>query len=150
MDASGDVFIADTYNNCIREVNASSQLIATVAGNGNLPRGYGGDGGPATNALLSHPLSVVVDANGDLFIADNLNDRIREVNAGTQFISTAAGNGTVGSSGDDGPATTPNSTIPRASPWTPTETCTSPTPSISGCGNSCRQGPSALHRRPSP
>jgi len=76
VDASGNLFIADTGNNCIREVDTNG-LITTVAGNGNY--GFAGDGGPATNANLANPLKVAVDTSGDLFIADYGNNRIREV-----------------------------------------------------------------------
>jgi autotransporter-associated beta strand protein len=98
-DAAGDLFIADTVNNVIREVRAG--VINTVAGNGT--SGYSGDGGAATAAQLFDPTGVAVDAAGDLFIADGLNNVIREVRAGV--ITTVAGNGTPGYSGDDGAAT---------------------------------------------
>ncbi len=103
VDAAGDLFIADTFNNCVREVNASTHVISTVAGNGNY--GYSGDGGPATNAELDDPTSIAVDGSGNLFIADIENNCVREVNASTHDISTVAGNGTAGYSGDGGPAT---------------------------------------------
>ncbi len=103
VDASGDLFIADTYNNCVREVNASTGDITTVAGNG--VAGYSGDGGQATNAELDRPCSLAVDADGNLFIADEKNNCIREVNATTGVITTVAGNGTGGFSGDGGLAT---------------------------------------------
>ena len=103
MDAAGDLFIADYGNNRIREVNLATGVITTVAGNGTA--GYSGDNGPATAAELANPAGVAVDAAGDLFIADTGNDRIREVNLATGVITTVAGNGTDGYSGDDGPAT---------------------------------------------
>jgi len=85
-------------------------IITTVAGNGTA--GYSGDGGAATIAELSNPYSVAVDASGNLFIADESNQRIREV--GTNgFITTVAGNGTPGYSGDGGAAT--NAEL--RSPW---------------------------------
>jgi sugar lactone lactonase YvrE len=101
VDASGRLFIADFGNNRIREVGTNG-IITTVAGNG--ARGFFGDGGPATEAELSGPIGVAVDATGNLFIADQDNDRIREV--GTNgIITTVAGNGTSGFSGDGGSAT---------------------------------------------
>ena len=100
VDALGDVFIADSSNNKIRMVSPSG-IITTVAGNGGF--GYTGDGGPATDAELSVPSSVCVDASGDLFIADSGNNVAREVNT-LGVISTFAGNGTAGYSGDGGPA----------------------------------------------
>ncbi len=88
VDAAGDLFIADVNNNVIREVNAQTGIITTVAGNGTA--GFSGDGGLATSAELNEPTSVAVDAEGDIFIADFQNNRIREVNAQTGLISTIA------------------------------------------------------------
>ena len=92
MDSAGDLFIADTDNNRIREVNHATGVITTVAGNGT--QGYSGDNGPATAAELMLPRGVAVDSAGDLFIADADNNRIREVNHATGVITTVAGNGT--------------------------------------------------------
>ena len=100
-DVFGNIFIAEYFNNCIREVGTNGR-ITTVAGNGT--GGFSGDGGYATNANLNHPTSVAVDVFGNIFIADYGNERIREV--GTNgLITTVAGNGTVGYSGDGGYAT---------------------------------------------
>jgi hypothetical protein len=101
VDAAGDLFIADTQNNVVREVHAATGLITTVAGTGTA--GYNGEGIPATSAELDSPVAVAVDAKGDLFIADG--ERIREVNAATGLISTVAGTGTAGYNGDGIPAT---------------------------------------------
>jgi sugar lactone lactonase YvrE len=104
VDSAGDVFITDTLNNAIREVTAGTGIITTIAGNGAV--GYSGDGGPATAAMLNNPEGpVAIDAAGDVFIADSANSVVREVAAGTQTISTVAGNGIAGFSGDGGPAT---------------------------------------------
>jgi len=100
LDAAGDLFIADTYNNVIREVSPGG-IITTVAGNGTA--GYSGDGGYAPYAQLYFPTGVAVDSAGDLFIADDFNSVVREVRAG--IITTVAGTGTQGYSGDGGPAT---------------------------------------------
>jgi sugar lactone lactonase YvrE len=104
-DADGNLFIADAGNNRIREVVAATGVIRTVAGAGD-PRAclFGGDGGPATSAQLCNPARVVVDARGNLFIADEGNNRVRRVDSRTGRIATAAGNGTQGFTGDGGPA----------------------------------------------
>src|SRR5208283_3417442 len=102
VDASGNLYIADTNNQRVREVNNSTGMITTVAGSGNFALG---DGGPATAAFLNNPMGVAVDASGNLYIADTRNERIREVKLSTGVITTVAGNGTYGYSGDNGPAT---------------------------------------------
>lgn len=100
MDNAGNLYIADMGNSVIRKI--SNGIVTTVAGNGTA--GFSGDGGAATNAQLSSPDSVAVDNAGNLYIADIGNQRIREVLVnGT--ITTIAGNGTRGYSGDGGPAT---------------------------------------------
>ena len=101
VDASGNVFISDSFNNRIRKVSAGG-VISTVAGNGTV--GSLGDGGPATLAKLAAPRDIAVDSSGNLFIADEANNRIRKVSP-NGIISTVAGNGTEGFSGDGGPAT---------------------------------------------
>jgi uncharacterized protein (TIGR03437 family) len=97
VDSAGDLYIADSANFRIRKV--TNGVIATMAGNGT--QGFSGDGGPATNAQLNQPGSVAVDPAGNLYIADGF--RIRKVSNGV--ITTVAGNGTFGSSGDGGTAT---------------------------------------------
>jgi sugar lactone lactonase YvrE len=115
VDGSGNVYIADSNNHRIRRVAAGTGVITTVAGDGYAERGvrinnwgkgrYGGDGGPATSASLNYPSGVALDASGNLFIADRSNHRIRRVAAGTGVITTVAGTGALGFSGDGGPAT---------------------------------------------
>jgi len=100
-DDSGNVYIADLGNNCIRKVNASG-TITTIAGNGFF--GYGGDGGPATAAQLWEPYSVAVDNSGNIFISDFDDWHIRKINS-SGIISSIAGNGTQGYSGDGESAT---------------------------------------------
>jgi LPXTG-motif cell wall-anchored protein len=99
MNSLGNLYIADTGNTVVREVSGGK--ISTFAGNGKL--GYSGDGGPATKAELDGPTGVGVDGSGDVFISDTLNNRIREVIGST--ITTYAGNGTRGFTGDGGAAT---------------------------------------------
>ncbi len=85
-DASGNLYIADNYNNRIRMVSAATGIVSTVAGSG--AAGLAGDGGRAVDAELDNPLSVAVDADGDLYIADSGNFRIRKVNLATGAIAT--------------------------------------------------------------
>ncbi len=105
VDSAGNLYIADTYNNRIREV--SNGVIATVAGGGS----FLGDNGPATSAHLGNPNGVAVDSAGNLYIADTADSRIRKVS--NEAISTVAGNGTPGFSGDNGPATSAELDLPE-------------------------------------
>jgi DNA-binding CsgD family transcriptional regulator/sugar lactone lactonase YvrE len=97
IDATGNLLIADTADNRVRRVDANG-MITTIVGDGTM--GWGGDGGPAEKASLSLPQGLAVDPQGDLFIADTGNERIREVKDGV--ITTVAGNGNSGFSGDGG------------------------------------------------
>ena len=101
IDVAGNLYIADCFNQRIRKVNTSG-IISTVAGNGT--PGFAGDGSAATLAELWNPVAVKVDATGNMYISDNQNQRIRKVNA-AGMITTLAGTGSVGYSGDGGPAT---------------------------------------------
>ena len=101
VDVSGNLFIADSYNQRIRKVTPAG-IISTVAGDGT--PGFSGDGGPATAAQLGTPKGVAVDASGNLFIADSYNQRVRKVTP-AGMIFTVAGEGTGGVGGDGGPAT---------------------------------------------
>jgi len=99
VDGSESIYIADTNNHRIRKVDGGG-TITTVAGNGT--PGYSGDGASATAASLNFPNGVAVDADGNVFIADTSNHRVRMVDSGV--ITTVAGNGTPGYSGDGGAA----------------------------------------------
>lgn len=98
---SGNLYIADRADHCIRKVDSTGN-ISTVAGNGT--QGYLGDGEASTSAELNLPSSIAVDGNGDLYIADFGNQAVRRVDFSTQIITTVAGNGVLGFSGDKGPA----------------------------------------------
>jgi uncharacterized protein (TIGR03437 family) len=105
VDSAGDLYINDDTAR-IRKV--SNGVIATVAGNGTA--GFSGDNGPAISAQLEYPEGIAVDSAGNLYIADTYNERIREVSNGV--ITTVAGNGTMGFSGDNGPATSAQLSYP--------------------------------------
>jgi sugar lactone lactonase YvrE len=107
IDASNNIFVADTDNNRIRVIN-SAGMISTVAGNG--IAGFAGDGGPAASAELNHLLDVAVDRYGNLFFVD-VNNRVRMVNS-AGIINTVAGNGAYGLGGDGGPATQAQLAVP--------------------------------------
>ena len=111
VDGAGTIYAVDYHNFRIRKVDATTGIITTVAGNGT--GGYGGDGGPATSAEISAAEGIAVDGAGNLYIVDTYNQRIRKVDAVTGIITTVAGNGTAGYSGDDGPATSAEIWNPR-------------------------------------
>lgn len=113
-DLAGNLYIADSNNHVIRKVDTTG-TITTVAGSsvaGVGIEGFGGDGGPATSALLDTPMGVAVDASGNLYIADTHNQRIRRVNA-AGVITTVAGNGTAGYSGDGSVPTSAELFLPQ-------------------------------------
>lgn len=98
----GDLFIADSYNNRVRRIDHRTGLISTVAGTGE--RGFSGDGGPATLARLHFPEGIAVDKDGNLFVSDTVNRRIRRVDAHTGIIATYAGTGETGVNAENTPA----------------------------------------------
>ena len=91
FDRAGNLLFVEMQNQLVRRVDAKSGTIRTIAGTGK--KGFGGDGGPATAALLSSPHSIALDREDNLYIADIGNHRIRKVDAKTGVISTIAGNG---------------------------------------------------------
>jgi serine/threonine-protein kinase len=93
LAADGDLIIADAENHRVRRVDVQTARIATIAGSG-VP-GFAGDGGPATQAQLYQPAAVAVSEDGDIYIADTMNNRIRRIDAETGVISTVAGDGRV-------------------------------------------------------
>ena len=100
VDGTGNVYVADFGNNRIRRV-ATNGVITTIAGGSE--RGFGGDGGPAANALIDGPNGITADGAGRVYFYDLYNFRVRRINTdGT--ITTVAGNGSAGSAGDNGPA----------------------------------------------
>ncbi len=101
LDHFGNIYISDASNNRIRKIN-SSGIVSTIAGNGS--GGFSGDGGPATDASLLTPSYTTISSTGEIYISDVTNNRIRKIST-SGIISTVAGNGTYGSSGDGGMAT---------------------------------------------
>lgn len=101
-DRNGNLFIVDRLNATIRRVDAKTGVMSTYAGTGQ--KGYGGDGGPATQALLKEPNALDLDPKGDLYIADVADNRIRKVDHRTGVITTVAGTGKREFAGDGGPA----------------------------------------------
>ncbi len=106
VDASGNIYVADTRGDCIRKVSASTGIISTIAGITATGSGFSGDGGNATASLLFQPNNVILDRGGNIYIADAGNHRIRKIDS-SGIISTVAGIGTFTGeiSGDGGPAT---------------------------------------------
>ena len=103
VDGSGNLYVADQGNARIRAINAGTGVVTTLAGTGT--PGFGGDGGTATSAQLNIPIGIFLDGSGNLFIADELNHRIRKMAVSGGSLSTVAGNGTAGFLGDGAAAT---------------------------------------------
>jgi sugar lactone lactonase YvrE len=112
MDGAGNIYIADYYDMRVRRVDASTHIITTIAGTGGVC-GRSGDGGQAAAASMCGPNPLALDAAGDLFVADVSWDIVRKVDP-SGVITTVAGNGTRGSSGDGGPATSAQLFLPEA------------------------------------
>ena len=93
FDSAGNMYIADTFNNAVRKVDASTGIITTIAGQGPASIGYTGDGGPATSAKLFFPYGVTIDKSDNIFILDSFNAVVREVSATTGIINTVVGSG---------------------------------------------------------
>jgi uncharacterized protein (TIGR03437 family) len=107
VDAAGNLYIADTFNNVVRKVTAAG-TISTIAGNGTA--GFAGDGSAATSAQLNGPQGIAVDTSGNVYVSDTQNARVRKISGGT--ISTVAGNGTAGFGGDGSAATSAQLNVP--------------------------------------
>jgi len=108
LDSAGDVYIADSRNNVVREIRRDG-TIDTVAGNGQ--RGYSGDGGSPRSAALFAPVGVAISRDGSLFIADTNNHRVRRIDHGGNIV-TFAGSGRAAYGGDGGPATSADLNLP--------------------------------------
>jgi sugar lactone lactonase YvrE len=112
VDSAGTLYISDPDNNNVRKVT-SAGIISAYASMGNYAGGFAGDGAAASNAQLNSPKGLAVDASGNLFIADTMNNRIRKVTT-AGIISTYAGTGVLGSTGDGGQAASAQLNRPNA------------------------------------
>jgi sugar lactone lactonase YvrE len=110
LDASNNLYLADTGNHRIRKISAAG-IISTIAGTGT--QGFSGDTGPALSATIDSPTGLALDASNNLYLADTHNHRIRKITAATGIISTLAGTGTLGFSGDTADSTTANLALPH-------------------------------------
>jgi sugar lactone lactonase YvrE len=111
LDATGNLYIADTGNHRIRKLSLTTGIITTIAGTGT--QGFSGDDGPATSAAIDSPTGLAIDTAGNLYLADTHNNRIREIAASTGTITTIAGNGSPGFSGDAAAATSAALALPH-------------------------------------
>jgi DNA-binding beta-propeller fold protein YncE len=103
FDRKDNIFVVEMNGNRILRWDAKEKTIATIAGLGG-EKGFGGDEGPALNAQFNGPHSIALGPNGDLYVADTWNNRVRKIDAKELRISTVAGTGKKGFSGDGGPA----------------------------------------------
>jgi sugar lactone lactonase YvrE len=111
IDSSGNLYVADTGNHRVRKIIAATGIITTIAGSGT--QGYSGDSGPALSASIDSPTGIVLDPLGNLYLADTHNHRIRKITASNGIITTIAGTGLPGFSGDTAPATTATLALPH-------------------------------------
>lgn len=111
-DGRGNVYMSSYFPAWVLRVDAMTSLVTLIAGSAD-DTGFSGDGGPATSALLDSPSGIAADADGNVYIADQYNNRIRKVDVFTGRISTIAGNGSAANSGDNGPGTLASLNIPQ-------------------------------------
>ena len=112
LGPDGALYVCEIDNHCVRRIDRRTGLISTVAGTGK--QGYAGDGGAATAALCNEPYEVRFDGAGNMFFVEMKNHLVRRVDAKTHTISTVAGTGQPGFSGDGGPATRARLKVPHS------------------------------------
>ena len=122
VDTNQNLYIADAHNNRIRRLDGKTGLITTIAGTG--PLGFSGDNTQASAAALALPHGLAIDSAGNVYIADTANHRIRRIDATTGTITTIAGNGIQGFSGDAGPATQASLNTPQSPALSPSSLVT--------------------------
>lgn len=103
LDAAGNLYVADLYNNRIRKIMISTGVMTTIAGDGTA--GFSGDGGPALTATMNNPGDICVDPSGNIYFMDNQNFRIRKIDPVTGIITTVVGNGQANYAGETTTAT---------------------------------------------
>ena len=111
LDPQQNLFLADTANHRIRRIDATTNVITTIAGTGT--QGYSGDGGPATSASIDSPTGIALDTANNLYLADTHNSRVRRIDGATNIITTIAGTGVQGFSGDTTAATSATISLPH-------------------------------------
>lgn len=117
VDAAGDIYVADSHNQRVRRIDAITGAIITIAGTG--APGFSGDTGSATQGTLSLPRGVSLDLQGNVFVADRENQRIRRIDSSTGAITTVAGDGTQSFAGDGGPPLSASLDSPRSTVVSP-------------------------------
>src|ERR1700726_867794 len=120
FDPLGNLYLSDTFNHCIRRVDARTGVITTCAGCGE--PGYSGDGGPATRGRFNEPYGIAVDNAGNIYVADRHNHCVRRIDGGSGIAATFAGNGSSGFGGDDGPASRAGMVEPNGLALAPAQT----------------------------
>ena len=120
FDPPGNLYFSDTFNHCIRRVDARTGVITTCAGRGEA--GYSGDGGTATRARFNEPYGIAVDNAANIYVADRHNHCVRRIDGSSGIVTSFAGNGSSGFGGDDGPASRAGMVEPNGLALDPAQT----------------------------